>query len=90
MKRTLWVGMLAAPILLSAAAPLASAGPEECRDAVDHYNSVLEDVSSTLRQYGKCVASSQGHDECSMEFRRLKNAQDDFESAVSEIESECD
>jgi hypothetical protein len=90
MKIALWVGAVAAPILLSAAAPLASAGSEGCRDAVDHYNSVLGDVSDTLRRYGKCVAGSQGHDDCSTEFRRLKNSQDEFESAVSEIESECD
>jgi hypothetical protein len=67
----------------------AIAGPSECADAVSQYNSAADGISTTLRRYASCVVSSKGHDDCSTEFRRLKSAQSDFESAVSEYESEC-
>jgi hypothetical protein len=60
-----------------------------CNDAVSTYNSAISDVESALRRYTRCLTGSQGHDDCSSEFRRLKNAQSDFESAVSEYQSEC-
>ena len=44
----------------------------------------------TLRRYTNCISNSRGRDDCSSEFRRLKNAQDDFETAVSNYRSECD
>ncbi len=58
----------------------------DCSDEVQNYNNALEEVSSTLRRYSRCVADSRGHDDCSSEFRRLRNAQFDFESAVSSLE----
>jgi hypothetical protein len=60
-----------------------------CRDATDTYNSAISDLSGALRRYSRYLSNSNGHDDCSLEFRRLKNAQSDFESAVSEYESEC-
>lgn len=51
-----------------------------CRDATDTYNSAISDVSDTLKRYARCVSGSNGQDDCSSEFRRLKNAQSDFES----------
>lgn len=67
----------------------ARAGPSECRDAVDDYNSAVDDVSSALRYYANCVSGSEGQDDCSSEFYRLSSAQDDFESAVSDYQSDC-
>jgi hypothetical protein len=61
----------------------------DCNDATNAYNSAISDLSDTLRRYSRCLSNSNGHDDCSSEFRRLKNAQSDFESAVSEYESEC-
>jgi hypothetical protein len=61
----------------------------DCSDAVSTYNSAISAVSDALRRYNRCLANSNGHDDCSSEFRRLKNAQSDFESAVSEYGSEC-
>jgi hypothetical protein len=66
-----------------------SADPTECREAVAAYNSAIADVSAKLRRYASCISNSQGHDDCSTEFRHLKSAQDDFENAVSQYESEC-
>jgi hypothetical protein len=66
-----------------------SAATEECNDAISTYNSAVSDVSDALRRYTRCLSSSAGHDDCSSEFRKLKNAQSDFEAAVSQHEIEC-
>ena len=66
-----------------------NAAKANCNDATDTYNSAISDLSDTLRRYSRCLSNSNGHDDCSSEFRRLKNAQSDFESAVAEYETEC-
>jgi hypothetical protein len=68
---------------------LTNAAIADCEDATRTYNSAISDVSDALRRYSRCLSSSNGRDDCSSEFRRLKNAQSDFESAVSEYEREC-
>jgi hypothetical protein len=68
----------------------ASASPSDCQDAISQYNSAISDISTTLRRYTNCVSNSNGHDDCSSEFRRLKSAQSDFEDAVSKYGSDCD
>jgi hypothetical protein len=65
------------------------AATADCSDATSTYNSAISDVSDAIRRYTRCLSSSNGHDDCSSEFRRLKNAQSDVESAVSNYESEC-
>lgn len=62
----------------------------DCADARERYNQAVDDVSYALRRYASCISSSDGTDDCSMEFRRLKNAHDDLESAVGEIGSYCE
>jgi hypothetical protein len=84
------IAVLVATSAMAFIVPAASGDPEECRDAVDQYSSAIADVSDTLKRYADCVSSSKGHDDCSTEFRRLKDAQDDFESAVSDYSSECE
>jgi hypothetical protein len=81
---------LAIGAIVSVAIPTASAEPDECRYAVSRYNSVLSDISSSLRRYANCVSESQGRDDCGSEFRHLRSAQDDFESAVSHFRGDCD
>ena len=68
-------------------APVVMAG--DCDEAVDTYTSAIGEVDSALTRYRTCVAGSQGKDDCWTEFRRLKRAQDDFESAVSNIGGPC-
>ena len=81
-------------VALGAAAVLSvlpiHAATADCSDATNTYNSAISDVSDTLRRYTRCLSSSNGSDDCSSEFRRLKNAQSDFEAAVSAYQSECD
>jgi hypothetical protein len=67
----------------------APAHASDCSDARERYNSAVSEISYTLRRYTNCVNNSAGADDCYTEFRRLKNAQDDFEAAVSEIGSYC-
>ena len=67
----------------------ASAGPEECREAAEHYKSAVSEVASALSQYATCVTSSDGTDDCSSEFSSLRSAHDDFETAASNYVSEC-
>jgi hypothetical protein len=65
------------------------ADPEQCREAADAYKSAVSEVSDALRSYSNCISGSRGHDDCSSEFSTLQSAQDEFESAVSDYESEC-
>ena len=85
--RILGIVALCAAVVLGALP--AYAATANCNDAISTYNSAISDVSEALRRYSRCVSSSNGHDDCSSEFRRLKNAQSDFESAVSQYEIEC-
>jgi hypothetical protein len=76
--------------LLMALVPLpATADPEECREAIDKYNTAIGDISYAIRRYSTCVSGSQAHDDCSSEFRRVKSAQDDFEDAVTAYGTDC-
>ena len=85
----IWVDAAACGIVLALGGNAARSGTDECRDALDHYNAARSDVSSALRQYGRCVSDSKGHDDCASEFSTLHSAQDDFESAVSEYQDKC-
>lgn len=62
---------------------------EECQDALVAYRSATADVLNNLHIYGQCVADSRGTDDCSGEFGGLQSAQDDFETAVSSYQSDC-
>jgi hypothetical protein len=66
-----------------------TAGTEECQDAIDSYNSARSDVFDALKAYASCVSGSDGQDDCGTEFSNLSNAQDDFDSAVSDYEGNC-
>jgi hypothetical protein len=66
-----------------------NADPEDCKAAIEQYNSAKSDLADALKKYSDCVNDSDGHDDCSTEFEEVKSTQDDFESAVSEYESEC-
>jgi hypothetical protein len=75
-------------VLLSAVTPAGAQG-DQCRKAVEEFNSAKEDIVSTARQYARCVTDSEGADDCSSEFRDLRGAQEAFEEAVSEFPAHC-
>jgi hypothetical protein len=89
MKRSGFVAALAT-IFLLCVAQRSHAGSEDCQDAISQYNSAVSDISAALRRYTSCLSDSNGHDDCSTEFHRIRSAQDDFESAVSKYGMECD
>ena len=65
-------------------------GKPACRDAMERAESAAEDVASRGRRLISCVQNEDHRDDCSSEFRRLRSAHSDYESAVSEVQSECD
>ncbi len=69
--------------------PETSSAAWDCNEAVQQYNSALGEIEYTMRRYARCVSGSQANDDCYYEFRKLKYAQDDFESAISEYQSMC-
>lgn len=81
---------LGAVAAILSSGPVAGADAEECQAAINSYNSAIDEISTRLRRYSSCVSGSKGQDDCSSEFRRLRSAQSDFESAVSEYQSDCD
>jgi hypothetical protein len=76
-------------VLAGCAGNSAFADSSDCQDTISRYNSAIDDVASTLKRYSSCVSSSNGKDDCSSEFHRLKTAQSDFEDAVNAVRSEC-
>jgi hypothetical protein len=76
-------------LALPLAAPLCAIA-SDCDDAIDSYNSAVSEITYALRRYANCVSNSDGKDDCASEFRRLKNAQSEFESAVSDVDSYCE
>jgi hypothetical protein len=85
--------MIAGAVLVAFVAVVPSpalADQASCNNAIDRYNSAVSEIDYCMKRYARCIDASRGTDECYSEFRRLKNAQGDFESAVSDYRSECD
>ena len=85
----MWATVMACGIFLTLCGSAARSDTDECRNALDHFDAAQRDVSSALRHYRQCVTDSKGHDDCVTEFSTLHSAQDDFEAAVSEKQSNC-
>ena len=70
---------------------LAFSGPAlaDCAEAREHYGAAVEEIRDYLGRYVECITKSNGLDACSTEFRRVRNAQEEFEKAVEEVRSEC-
>ena len=81
-------GIAAAALIASSISSPALAS--DCSDAAERYNYALDEVSFALTRYTRCLNASDGLDDCSTEFRRLRNAQSAFESAVSEVQAYCE
>jgi hypothetical protein len=62
---------------------------DDCEDAVNRYNSTLSEMDSTIRRLASCISASRARDDCSSQFRQLRSAHDDFESAVSRYRRDC-
>jgi hypothetical protein len=62
---------------------------DECKEALEQYDTAHKAVTEALHRYGRCVADSKGHDDCATEFSDLQSAQDDFAAAVAGYGSDC-
>ena len=61
----------------------------DCRDARSRAESAASELSDRSRKLRNCAEAQDYADDCSSEFRRVKNAQSDYEDAVSSVNSEC-
>jgi len=62
---------------------------DECRDARDQAESYRSDLESYTKRLYRCVEGNDLTEDCYSEFRRVKSAHSDFESAVSNVSSYC-
>jgi hypothetical protein len=89
LEMRIWATVMACGMFLALCSGVARSETDECRNAREHYKAARRDVSSALRHYEQCVSDNKGQDDCVTEFSTLHSAQDDFESAVSEKQSNC-
>jgi hypothetical protein len=75
--------------VMALCANAARSDSEKCSEAREEYQTAVGDVSSYLRSYTRCISESKGHDDCSIEFSRLQDAQTDCESAVASYKDDC-
>lgn len=61
----------------------------DCRDAEERAESAASDLSDYARRLRNCAEAQDFNDDCSSEFRRVKNAYSDYEDAVSAFNSYC-
>jgi hypothetical protein len=72
-------------IMLAVLALAEPVSASECPSAISSFNSAVDEVATRLKRYASCIGESRGRDDCSSEFRKMKNAQDEFEFAVSAL-----
>ena len=65
-------------------------GSEECRDAKERARSAADELAHCAKRLKSCAENHDFSDDCYTEYRKTKNAFDEYETAVSEVSSECD
>jgi hypothetical protein len=79
-----------AALALSASASAQYGYNSDCEDAKSSAESAASDLSSYSRRLQRCAEAGDYSDDCSTEFRRVRSAHSDYESAVSEVSSYCE
>lgn len=62
---------------------------QECGNARRSAENAASDSEGYARRYLQCIEGRDFSDDCDSEFRRIKGAQDDYESAVSNVQRAC-
>jgi hypothetical protein len=62
----------------------------ECKDAWTEADAAADELESAANDLSRCAKDTDFSDDCSHRFRGVRSAHSDFESAVSEVQSECD
>jgi len=65
-------------------------GSEECQEAKERAHSAAGELGYYANKLKNCAETYDFSDDCYTEFRRTKNAFEEYEAAVSEVSSECD
>jgi hypothetical protein len=60
-----------------------------CRDAQQQAESAASELADRAKKLQNCAESQEYSEDCSTEFRRVRSAHSDYESAVSSVQSEC-
>lgn len=60
-----------------------------CQNAKSQAQSTASDLANYSRRLRSCAEAEDFSDDCSTEFRRVRNAQSDYESAVSAVSGAC-
>jgi hypothetical protein len=66
-----------------------SGSSSECREARDRARSAAQELADYSRRLRNCAEGEDFSDDCSMEFRRVRDAHSDYESATSDVSSYC-
>lgn len=83
-------GLISVTVAALAFSPSPSgAYASDCKEAHSKFSDAFRDVQYALNRYVRCMNNTDGTDDCSIEFRRLKYAQGDIETASSDIQSNC-
>lgn len=61
----------------------------ECRDAIQRAQMAASELANYARRLRSCAEAQDYNDDCSSEFRRVKNSHSDYEDAVSSVGSYC-
>jgi hypothetical protein len=67
----------------------ATGARSECRDAKARAESAASELGDYSRRLRNCAEAQDFSDDCDTEFRRVKDAHSDYESAVSDVTSYC-
>jgi hypothetical protein len=62
---------------------------ENCRDAKDNASSYSDDLESYAGRLKRFAENKIFSDDCYSDFRRTKSSHDNYESTVSNVQSEC-
>lgn len=76
-------------LILSSPRARSSAASEECRDSLNRAESAASELASYARRLQSCAEAGDFYDDCYAEFRRVKSSHFEYESAVAEVQSEC-
>lgn len=80
--------MIAAALALASSA-ITTGQPGDCREAMGRYRVAQADARLAADRYGRCVTRAQGDDDCSSEYRLVREAQEAFEEATADLEALC-
>jgi hypothetical protein len=79
--------MLLLALLTSASASAQYGSSSDCQDARSTAESTASELASYAKRLQRCAESADLSDDCNSEYRHVRSAYDDYESAVSDVSS---